>query len=205
MDRWQNKVAVVTGASAGIGATIVKSLLQANLTVVGLARRKEKILEIRDSLPKEKQSRLHAVKCDITNEGEVKYAFDWIEKNLGGTDILVNNAGVVRNKTCLISPGNTADMKEIVDTNIMGFLYCTREAFNSMKARNFDGHIIVINSVLGHKVANFIGSKAIVSTNMYSPSKYAVTAMVETYRQEFANAGTKVKITVSLYFLGCNI
>lgn len=76
----------------------------------------------------------------------------------------------------------------------MSVVYCIREAFNSMKKRNFDGHIVVINSVLGHNVP----MSTVGSLNIYPPSKFAVTAIVETYRQEFANAFTKIKVTVSI-------
>ncbi|CAD7079074.1 unnamed protein product [Hermetia illucens] len=194
MERWQNKVAVVTGASSGIGAAVVKDLLEAGLIVAGLARRYERMTALRNSLPAEQQSRLHPIRCDVSNEEDVKQAFGWIENNLGGTDILVNNAGIAKGGVCLITPDNTAPIREIIETNVMGVVYCTREAFNSMKSRNFDGHIVIVNSIAGHQVWNFMNT-GLSSLNIYAPSKFAVTAMTETYRQEFANAGTKVKIT----------
>ncbi|KAJ6637277.1 Farnesol dehydrogenase [Pseudolycoriella hygida] len=187
MERWVGKVAVVTGASAGIGAQIVLDLADAGLIVVGLARRLERV----ETLKSKSKGKIHALQCDVTNEADILKAFKWIIDNLGGVDVLVNNAGILRGGN-LIDPGNTALIKEVLDTNVMGVVQCTREAFQSMKSRNVDGHIIIINSVAGHQVPNMPGMG---SLNIYSPSKHAVTAMTEVLRQEFQKIGTRVKIT----------
>lgn len=189
MDRWLGKVAVVTGASAGIGAQIAIDLANAGMIVVGLARRVERVEALKSQIS---TGILHALQCDVTKEDDVMQAFKWIIDKLGGVDVLINNAGVARNFN-LIDNGNTAMIKEIIDTNIMAVALCTREAFQSMKSRNFDGHIIIVNSTAGHKVPNF---PLIGSFNMYAPSKYAVTAMTETLRQEFQREKTRIKITV---------
>ncbi|CAD7079059.1 unnamed protein product [Hermetia illucens] len=191
MERWQNKVAVVTGASAGIGAATAADLVKNGFIVVALARREERLLANQRALPENLQSQYHPRRCDVTNEDEVKNTFAWIEAKFGGTDVLVNNAGTIAMGVELSGKDNTQTIRNIVETNIMSVVYCVREAFSSMKKRNFDGHIIIINSVVGHKVPMATAG----SLNIYPPSKFAVTAMVETYRQEFANAGTKVKVT----------
>lgn len=95
MERWEGKVAVVSGASGGIGAAICTALCRAGMIVCGLSRRKDKVEKLRLSLFGS-LGQLNAVECDITIEDSVKQAFAWIEKTLGGIDILVNNAGVVR-------------------------------------------------------------------------------------------------------------
>lgn len=95
MDRWVGRVAVVTGASSGIGAAICTELVKAGMIVCGLARRKDKVEQLRLSLFGA-EGQLNAVECDITSDQSVKQAFTWIEKTLGGIDLLVNNAGVTR-------------------------------------------------------------------------------------------------------------
>ncbi|XP_055843429.1 farnesol dehydrogenase-like [Episyrphus balteatus] len=190
MERWQNRVAIVTGASSGIGAAIVKDLVKAGLKVVGLARRVERIEGLKASLSAEQQKRLFSVQCDVTSEISVNQAFDWIIEKLGGVDILVNNAGIVR-------PGKLATMdiplvREVIDTNIMGVVLATKRAFQNMKDRKFDGHVVIINSIVGHSIPCF---PTLVDLNIYPASKYAVTAITEIYRQEFKGFGTKVKIT----------
>ena len=195
MDRWLGKVAVVTGASAGIGAAITKSLVESGLIVVGLARRSEKIEELKNELPENVRKNLHSVKCDVSSEEEILAAFQWIEEKLGGVDILVNNAGILR--SCqLVDPGNTSKIKEILDTNVMGVVLCTREAFQSMKKRGVNGHVILINSLAGHKVIMGVGTMP--SFNIYPASKHAITALTESLRQEFMMENTKIKITVNL-------
>lgn len=192
MDRWQDKVAVVTGASSGIGEAIARDLHREGMIVVALARREDRLLDIRSSLPIEKRSRFHIMRCDVTKEDDVKRVFGYVNGELGGTDVLVNNAGIVRSSE-LVQADNTADMKATLDTNILGVVLCTREAFNSMKSRGVDGHIVIINSIAGHRTPNFGGEMP--SFNIYPATKHAITSMVETYRQEFNKHKTKIRIT----------
>ncbi|XP_055913017.1 farnesol dehydrogenase-like [Eupeodes corollae] len=190
MERWSNRVAVVTGASSGIGEAIAKDLVTAGLRVVALGRRQERLDKNRSKLSADLQKRYFPRKCDVSNEEDVKQTFEWIEKTLGGTDILVNNAGIVR-------PGNLVDMDstfldEVISTNIKGLVYCTQAAFRSMKGRNFNGHIVHINSIAGHSVPYTEPGS---SFNIYPPTKFAVTAINETLRREFNDFGTKIKTT----------
>lgn len=198
MERWVNKVAVVSGASSGIGAAIAIDLLNAGVKVVGLARRKELTENLKSKVKSSVQKNLFALKCDVGSETDVKNAFQWIDTHLGGVDILVNNAGCIR-ITNIVDKDNTQMLKDVVDANIWGTVYCVREAFHSMKKRDVAGHVILMNSVLGHGVPYFVGTLS--SFNIYPPAKHAVTAMTEVLRQEFQALGTKIKITVNYIIL----
>ncbi|XP_053689237.1 farnesol dehydrogenase-like [Sabethes cyaneus] len=187
MDRWAGKVAVVTGASSGIGAATAKSLAKAGMTVVGLARRVERVEELKKELPSSVQGSLHAVKCDVSKEDDILKTFKWIEQKFGGVDVLINNAGILRD--CSLVEADTQKVREVLDTNVMGLVLCSREAFQSMKKRSVDGHIVHINSIAGHQVPNFP------RLNIYPASKHAVTAITETMRQELKAEGTKIKVT----------
>ncbi|XP_055612042.1 farnesol dehydrogenase-like [Uranotaenia lowii] len=188
MDRWIGRVAVVTGASSGIGAAIAKDFAKAGMICVGLARRVERIEALKDQLPAEARDRLHALKCDVSKEEDILGSFKWIEETFGGVDVLVNSAGVLRD-TNIVDANNTQMLRELMDTNVMGLVLCSREAFQSMKKRNVDGHIVHINSTSGHYIIPFS------QMNLYPASKYAVTAITEVMRHELRTAGTKVKVT----------
>lgn len=195
MERWVNKVAVVTGASSGIGAAIVADLLKAGVIVVGLARRVELVQQIASQVDVELAGSLHAFRCDITEEDDIKAAFSWIDEHLGGADILVNNAGLLP-KFNLIDSNNTAILKQTIDTNLFGSIICTREAVQSMKRRSVsNGHVVLINSIFGHGVPFVQGAD---STNIYPATKHALTATTEVLRQEFIREGMQIKITVCL-------
>ncbi|RZC42510.1 adh short, KR, Epimerase, and/or NAD binding 10 domain containing protein [Asbolus verrucosus] len=187
MDRWVGKVAVVTGASSGIGAAIADQLVDKGLIVAGIARRAE-LIEKRAKELQGRKGKLHAVKADMTKEEDILKAFEWIAKNLGPVHILVNNAGT--GKTTNLIDGDTEIWKHVLDLNVLGLCVATREAVKVMKANAINGHVIHINSVLGHAVLN------IPHSNVYPASKFAVTALTETLRQELNQIGSKIKVTV---------
>ncbi|TMW48887.1 hypothetical protein DOY81_006034 [Sarcophaga bullata] len=195
MEQLKTKIAVVTGASSGIGACIVKDLLKAEMIVIGLARRIERVTELQQQLPLGEQKRLHPMQCDVTNEHEVESVFKEIINKYGSIYLLVNNAGCMRMGQLCRMP--MEQIQQILQTNIGGVVNCTRYAFESMLHGNGDGdktgHVVLINSILGHQVPVIPGH--VPSFNIYPATKYAVTAINEIYRQEFRELGTKVKVT----------
>lgn len=194
MERWQKKVAVVTGAGSGIGAAVSKLLIEeGDMIVVGLdislVNMNARVLP---SIDANKRNNFYSFKCDVSDEESVKEAFKWIESKFDGVDVLINNAGVVKTSS-ILDENNSQDLKDTININVMGVAWCTREAFKSMKKRQFNGHVIITNSVAGHKVPIIPG----MSFNIYSPSKHAITALTEVLRQEFLAEKTKIKVTVS--------
>ncbi|KAF5293560.1 hypothetical protein FQA39_LY03045 [Lamprigera yunnana] len=186
MERWIGKIAIVTGASSGIGSAIVAQLVENGIKVVGFARRKEKMEEHARSL-EGKSGKFYPFKADISKEEDILNGFKWVKENLGPLSILINNAGIKRN-TNLVD-GDTKLWKETFDTNVMGLCIATREAVKDMKANGIDGHIVHINSMAGHRVSQ------VVVTNVYPASKFAVTALTETLRLELNSIGSKIKIS----------
>uniref|UniRef100_W8C069 Dehydrogenase/reductase SDR family member 11 n=1 Tax=Ceratitis capitata TaxID=7213 RepID=W8C069_CERCA len=191
MNRWQNRVAVVTGASSGIGAACAKLIVAAGIQVVGLARRTHRMEELKQTLPAEQQTRFHYKQCDVSQEREVSAAFDWIEQTLGGTDILVSNAGILREGNLVDMP--LSDIGVVVSTNLMGSIYCLQNALKSMRKRNFPGHLIFINSTAG--LPGYNPGPVEPSLNIYTPTKFALNAVNEICRQELITLKTKVKTT----------
>lgn len=196
MDRWIGKVALVTGASSGIGAAITVELIKSGMIVIGAARRQERVDELKKEIPGVKQKNLHSFKCDVSKEEDIKAVFKWADQQFGGIDVLVNNAGVTKQMN-ILDADNTNNIKEVIDTNLVAAALCSREAFQSMKKKGVDGHIIFINSIVGHNVFNFVGK--LPSLNIYPSTKFGMTAMTEVLRQELQMQKTKIKITVSIH------
>ncbi|KAK5598892.1 Dehydrogenase/reductase SDR member 11 [Crenichthys baileyi] len=189
MDRWTGRVALVTGASVGIGAAIAKELVRFGMKVVGCARDVDKI----KNLAAECQSASYAgvlipFKCDLTNVEEIQSMFSAIKEEHKGVDVCINNAGLAHPEPLL--SGKTSAWKNMLDVNILALSICTREAYQSMKERNIDdGHIINLNSMCGHRI---IPNADI---HFYTGTKYAVTALTEGLRQELREAKTHIRAT----------
>lgn len=155
---------------------------------------KDKVEALRVGLLKIK-GQLNAVECDIANEQAVVQAFTWVEKTFGGVDLLVNNGGVFT-KALLTDDNNSKEIKNIIDNELVGNILCTRQAIKSMQTREINGHIININSILGHKTNQAVpGNKP--TNSLYPPIKFAITGLTECIRQELLYLQTQIKITVS--------
>uniref|UniRef100_A0A3F2YSS1 Dehydrogenase n=1 Tax=Anopheles arabiensis TaxID=7173 RepID=A0A3F2YSS1_ANOAR len=189
MDQWVGKVAVVTGASSGIGAATAKALVRAGMIVVGLARRVERIEALRNELPANVSGQLHAIRCDVMREEDILAAYAQIERQFGGVDVQINSAGIAHHTVRILQPNNTQPLRDIVHTDLLGLTLCSREAYLSMQKRSVDGHIVHLNSITGHSIP------PLNTLNIYPAVKHGVTALTETMRQELRFAGSKVKVT----------
>ncbi|KAG8277870.1 Dehydrogenase/reductase SDR member 11 [Homalodisca vitripennis] len=189
MDQWKGKVAIVTGASAGIGAAIAQALVHHGMVVVGLARRQEKMQAIADELAKANEpGKLYAVKVDLKSEEDILAAFEWVDKELGGADVLVNNAAYL--KASFLKDGKSEDWRSMIDINVLSVCICTREYLKSMERRqNQHGHIFIINSVAGHSVEVSIAG-------VYCGTKHAVRAISQCLRRELADKNSTIKVTI---------
>ena len=192
MEKWSGKIAVVTGASAGIGEAIVKDLAKHGIHVIGLARRSEKVDLMAKSFL-DFPGRIYARKCDVSDLKSIEDAFKWIEEKFGFMHILINNAAIVSNLKILDEGEDvSARLNAVVDTNFTGLVHVTRAAFQLIKKSDDYGMIVNINSILGHLIPFAPEPR----TNLYSPTKHAVTAVTEVLRQELI-AQNNEKIRVS--------
>ncbi|XP_059485577.1 farnesol dehydrogenase-like [Neocloeon triangulifer] len=189
MERWVGRVAIVSGASSGIGAAVSKSLVESGLKVVGVARRVEKVEELAEELKSQgAKGELHPVCGDVTKEEDIKRVVQWTRKTLGGADVLVNNAGV--NRYGKLSEQATDDVKLILDTNVIALTVFTKAVVQDMKSRGVnDGHIFNINSICGHYISEYpLGY-------IYTASKHAVTVVTEGLRRELRDMQTQIRVT----------
>ncbi|XP_055380491.1 farnesol dehydrogenase-like isoform X2 [Condylostylus longicornis] len=189
MERWYNKLAIVTGADQNIGCIIADALVNKGLIVMGLAENIDNVLKIRSELPTTLRHRLYPIRCDITKDDQVEKAFSYIQNTYGCIDMLINCAGILygnilKNNGILTNE----NIKKSLDCNINGIKNCTERAYINMKNRMADGHIILIDSLLGN-----------INTKLLSYSKDVITELTETYRNQFINDGiNNVKITCIL-------
>lgn len=182
MERWRGKVAVVTGASAGIGRAVARALAEDGLKVAALARRTERLDELAAALPGRD---VLPLACDVRDERQIQAAFARVGEAWGGVDVLVNNAGL-GHKSPLAS-GSTEHWREMLEVNVLALCVCTREALSSMRARGDDGHVIHISSLSGHRVPSASG--------VYSATKYAVRSLTESLRLELRALGSAIRVS----------
>lgn len=182
MAKLDGKVAVVTGASSGIGEATAEALAAEGASVAVAARRRERL----DGLAQRIEGsggQVMTVECDVTDEGQAHDLIQQVEQELGRVDILVNNAGVML--LSRIDKGLSDEWRQMFDVNVLGLLYVTDAALEVMK-RQQSGHIVNISSVAGRRSGTLRGT--------YSGTKYAVNAISEALRQEHVDDNVRVTI-----------
>jgi NAD(P)-dependent dehydrogenase (short-subunit alcohol dehydrogenase family) len=138
--RLGGKVAVVTGASKGIGAALARRFCAEGASVALLARSGDLLTALVEDLGVD---RALAIPCDVGNPDEVRSAFAAIRQRFGSIDVLVNNAGLIG--MSLLADAPDRSIIEIVSANLLGAIFCSREAIPLIK-RSGGGHIVNISS-----------------------------------------------------------
>jgi len=177
------KVAVVTGASSGIGEATAEALAAEGASVVVAARREERLADLSKRI-EGNGGRVLAAACDVADEGQAHGLIQKAEEEFGRVDILVNNAGVMLLST--VGKGLSEEWRQMFDVNVLGLLYATDAAIETMK-RQGSGHLVNISSVAGRKVTRD-------SSGVYAGSKFAVGAISEGLRQELLEDNIRVTI-----------
>ncbi|WP_124067722.1 SDR family oxidoreductase [Clostridium sp. E02] len=178
------KVAVVTGASSGLGADAAFAYAKAGADVALLARRIEKLNEVKAKIEKTGR-KVVAVACDITNEESVKIAMQSVLDTFGHIDILLNNAGVaVRGGVDSMS---VEDWDKTFDTNVKGIFLASKYALPPMKERGYGKiiNIASVNAVVADKFDAFI-------RHSYNSSKAAVVGLTRGMAASYAKYGITV-------------
>lgn len=175
------KVAIVTGASKGIGkACAIRLAADGYTVVINYSRSDEEAQKTLDEIRANGGDGM-IYKADVSNLTEVKKMIREVDKTYGQIDVLVNNAGIVRDEYLLMLNPDTLD--KCLDLNIKGYFYCAQQAVLKM-FRKKSGVVINMSSVSG--------SFALPGQSVYSATKGAVNSMTRTMAKELAGSGIRV-------------
>ena len=181
MMKFQGKVAMITGASVGIGRAVALCLAEQGANLVLLDINKESLLAVGEEA-KKYGCRVLTYDCDVSDEEKVNEVTSDAAKRLGKIDILVNNAALWRDRASLAESSSEL-WKKYLDINIMGVYYCTRAVICGMIENGY-GRIINVASVAG-----VYGNAKMVH---YSATKGAVIAMTKALAKEVTDKGVLV-------------
>lgn len=176
-----SKTAIITGATAGIGEATALEFANLGYNLILTGRRKERLEKLKSVLESKCQTSVSVHAFDIRKRSEVEN-FCRNEIGNGVIDVLVNNAGLASGLSPL-HEGDVDDWEKMIDTNVKGLLYITREiAPRMVEAKS--GHIINVGSIAGIEVYP--------NGNVYCATKHAVHSISEGLRRELYNKGIKV-------------
>lgn len=177
-----NQIALVTGATAGIGKSTATKLAEEGYNLIITGRRKERLKQLSLELTQSCNIEVFVLDFDIRNKIEVEAAIDSLPDNWKNIDLLVNNAGLAAGLDH-INNGNIDDWQQMIDTNIKGLLFISRKISPIMIERG-KGHIINIGSIAGKEVYE--------KGNVYCATKHAVEAITKGMRIDLLQHGIKV-------------
>ena len=190
----ENKIAVITGGTKGIGRAIAERLLKEGAKVFICARNKSELKKALKELSEIGQAEGEV--CDVRSEAQVKMMLDECGRIFGGVDILINNAGIgIIGKTVEEMPA--ADFEQTLQTNLFGVFYACHHAIPLMKRRK-GGYIINISSLAGQNAHPKMAA--------YNASKFGLNGFSEALMQEVRDDNIKVTTicpgSVNTYFGG---
>jgi NADP-dependent 3-hydroxy acid dehydrogenase YdfG len=177
------KVAVVTGASSGIGEATAEALAREGAAVVVAARREDRLAGLVERIQGD-GGRVVAAVCDVTDESQAHGLIRKAQEEFGSVDILVNNAGVML--LSAVGKSLSEEWRQMFDVNVLGLLYATDAAIGVMREQQ-SGHLVNISSVAGRKVTRD-------SSGVYAGTKHAVGAISEGLRQELLEDNIRVTV-----------
>jgi len=176
------KIAFITGSSAGIGAATAKLLASQQYNLILAARRIDALKQLSTELNIQFGINTLVVQLDVRNRKEVEETISGLSVEWKKINVLVNNAGLASGLSS-IDEGDIDDWDAMIDTNIKGLLYVTRNVIPLMK-NNESGHIINIGSIAGKEVY--------ANGNVYCATKHAVDALNKAMRLELSKFPIKV-------------
>jgi NADP-dependent 3-hydroxy acid dehydrogenase YdfG len=187
MQRWRGKVALVTGATSGIGWAVATALAQQGLRVAFCGRRLSRIHELEAALASAGYQAM-GLAADLREVERIQELWDRIHGAWGRISILVNNAGFGR-RSSLLEP-DVERWREMLEVNVLALATCTALAVADMRAEDDLGHVINISSIGAHR-----HKPGAVGNGMYVASKHAVRSLTESLRIELRECGSRIRVS----------
>ncbi len=163
-----NKVALITGATSGIGEATARAMAKEGYKIIITGRRGDRLEALKKQLSEEFGAKVHTICFDVRDKEQCEEALRTLPEEFATIDILVNNAGLASGLEHL-NEGSDDDWNAMIDTNVKGLLYITRAVSNRMIARGEGGHIVNLGSTAGTQVYE--------NGNVYCATKHAVHAL----------------------------
>ena len=175
-------IALITGATSGIGRATAKLLANNNFNVIITGRRSENLNTLEEAIQKNTESDVYSLNFDIRSETETAKMLATLPDEWKNISVLINNAGLAAGFEP-VSEGKSDDWNQMIDTNIKGLLYITRIVSGWMIERK-SGHIINVSSIAG--------KEAYANGAVYCATKHAVEALTKSMRLDFLKHRIKV-------------
>ena len=182
--RLRGELAVITGASSGIGAAIARELGALGLRLALIARREERLAEVCAQVA-ELGGEAWPYPVDIRNSEALENTLSKIQSEHGDARVIINNAGL--GHSAPLTSGVTAHWREMLEVNVLALCVCTREVTAQMRESGDWGQVIHISSMSAHRVPEGSG--------VYSATKFAVRSLTEGLRRELRELKSHIRVT----------
>lgn len=178
-DNNENPVALISGASGGIGEAICRALVAAHYRVIATARNEPRLARLADELGE----RIHPLALDVSDAGAVAAVIESLPQELREIEVVINNAGHDSGGRRPFDAGSADEWCDIVETNVLGTIRLTRAVIEGMLTRGH-GHVVNMGSIAG--------LKPYATGSAYVTSKYAVHGFSDSLRLDYAGRGIRI-------------
>jgi NADP-dependent 3-hydroxy acid dehydrogenase YdfG len=176
------KIALITGATSGIGQATAKLLAKNDFDVIITGRRNKRLEQLEEEIIKSESSNVYTLNFDVRNKTEVEDAINSLPNEWKNISVLINNAGLASGLEP-VQDGKYDDWDQMIDTNIKGLMYVSR-AVSKIMVVNKSGHIVNISSIAGRE--------AYANGSVYCGTKHAVEAITKSMRLDLLPHNIKV-------------
>ncbi len=176
------KIALITGATSGIGQATAKLLAKNDFDVIITGRRNKRLEQLEEEIIKSESSNVYTLNFDVRNKTEVEDAINSLPNEWKNISVLINNAGLASGLEP-VQDGKYDDWDQMIDTNIKGLMYVSR-AVSKIMVEKKSGHIVNISSIAGRE--------AYANGSVYCGTKHAVEAITKSMRLDLLPHNIKV-------------